>query len=172
MTLLSFPLGAVPDNTAPLPVQIMMEMFEQPIHFHPWCAKLTGSAIAGLWLSYALRRTQRLLDPGYFMDDLDAPADAAVEPDQAWFLAPVDDVTQETGMSKFEQQSAKRVLRNMQLLDERLQGLPAQKEYRVNTPLLMTQLQSVIQERQSARRAAQPPATRSYGSRHTHRGGQ
>ncbi len=148
-----FPLGAaLPDNTAALPVQVMMEMFEQPIHFHPWCAKLTGSAVAGLWLSYALRRTQKLLDPGYFFDD-DAPQPEPVEPDQAWFVAKVDDVAMETGMSKFEQQTAKRVLRKMALIDERVQGLPAQKIYRVNMPLLMQSLQDLIQLRASQRKA-------------------
>ena len=145
------PLAAMPDTTAPLPVQVMMEMFEQPIHFHPWCAKVTGSAIAGLWLSYALRRTQKLLDPGYFFDD-EVQTPEPVEPDQAWFIAKVEDVSQETGMSKFEQQSAKRVLRKMTLIDERVQGLPAQKEYRVNMPLLMQSLQDMIQQRSQRRK--------------------
>jgi len=150
--LYQLPIGGVPEAMPALPVQVLMEMFEQPIHFHPWCAKLTGSAVAGLFLSYALRRTQRLLDPMYFGDEeTDAGWAQPVASDNAWFFASVEEVTQETGMSKFEQQTAKRVLRNLTVLEERLSGLPARKEYRVNTPLMMGLLQTFIQHRQERR---------------------
>jgi hypothetical protein len=138
---------ALPD----MPVQVMMEMMDQPIHFHPWCAKLAGSALGGLWLSYALRKTQRLLDPMTAWDDnlgMDRkPFPSAVAPEDAWFEAPVEKLTIEMGMSKFEQQSAKRVLKNLGLIEERFLGLPAIKEYRVNTPHMMGLLQAHIQSR-------------------------
>lgn len=110
------------------PVAVMLEMFEQPILFYPWAARIAGNAMAGLFLSYAIKHTQRILDDG-------GPSSAA------WFSAPVDEVLQETGMTRFEQQAAKRSLVACGLLETQQQGLPARKTYRVNLPRLMHQLE-------------------------------
>jgi hypothetical protein len=110
------------------PVAVLLEMFEQPILFYPWAARIAGTAMAGLFLSYAIKQTQHLLDEG--------SASAG-----AWFDALVDDVQAETGMTRFEQQAAKRALVHCGLLESRQHGLPARKTYRVNLPKLMNELE-------------------------------
>lgn len=125
-----------PNAHPQLPVQVMLEMFDQPIHFHPWCARLTGSALAGLLLSLSIRKAQALIDPdGWGMN-----AQAAVDPQNAWFELAVNDVTSATGMSRHEQQAAKRALMSLGLLESRKQGLPAVTRYRLNMPRLMSEL--------------------------------
>lgn len=111
------------------PVAVMLEMFEQPILFYPWAARIAGNAMAGLFLSYAIKHTQRLLDDG------------GVPPAGVWFTAPVDEVQRETGMTRFEQQAAKRSLVACGLLESQQQGLPARKTYRVDLPRLMQELE-------------------------------
>jgi hypothetical protein len=135
-------LSAMPEATPPLPVQVLLDMFEQPIHFHPFCVRLTGSAMAALWLSWALRKTQAVMggEP-MTSDDLFSSAEmgyhVAASPGEAWFEAKVEDISTAMGMSKFEQQNAKRVLQTLGLLDVRKEGLPAKTLYRVNLPLMM-----------------------------------
>jgi hypothetical protein len=141
--------AAMPEATPPLPVQVMLDMFEQPIHFHPFCVRITGSAMAALWLSWALRKTQAVLggEP-MTSDDLFSSSGAdyhvAAAPGEAWFEAKVEDINQSMGMSKFEQQTAKRVLQNLGLLDVRKEGLPAKTLYRLNLPLMMDMITSRI----------------------------
>jgi hypothetical protein len=111
------------------PVAVMLEMFEQPILFYPWAARLGGSAMAGLFLSYAIKKMQALHDSGL---------DSQVE---AWFEAPVDEVQGETGMTRFEQQAAKRALMHCGLLQSKHVGLPARKQYQIDLPTLMRDLE-------------------------------
>jgi hypothetical protein len=136
-------LAAWPDANPQLPVQVLLDLFDQPIHFHPWCVRLTGSAMAALWLSWALRKTQAVLggEP-MSADDLFAANDyhVAAAPGEAWFEAKVEDLIDTMGMSKFEQQSAKRVLQNLGLLDMRKVGLPAKTQYRLHLPRMMEML--------------------------------
>lgn len=117
-----------PDADQMAPVAVMLEMFEQPILFYPWAARIGGTAMAGLFLSFAIKRTQQLLDEG-----LAAPS--------VWFAASVEEVQRETGMTRFEQQAAKRSLIACGLLESQQQGLPARKTYRVNLPRLMHELE-------------------------------
>lgn len=111
------------------PVAVMLEMFEQPILFYPWAARLGGSAMAGLFLSYAIRKMQALHDSGFDREAL------------AWFEAPVEEVQAETGMTRFEQQAAKRALTQCGLLRSKHVGLPARKLYQVDLPMLMRDLE-------------------------------
>lgn len=125
------PLAVIPGlpGDSMSPVAVMLEMFEQPILFFPWAARLGGSAMAGLFLSYAIRKTQALQD---------ATQDSQA---QAWFEAPVEEVQAETGMTRFEQQAAKRALTQCGLLHSRHAGLPARKLYQIDLPTLMRDLE-------------------------------
>ena len=142
-------LSAMPDVTPPLPIQVMLDMFEQPIHFHPFCVRITGSAMAALWLSWSLRKTQAVMG-GEPMTSDDLFSNSGVDyhvaaaPGEAWFEAKVEDINMAMGMSKFEQQTAKRVLLNLGLLDVRKEGLPAKTLYRLNLPLMMDMITNRI----------------------------
>jgi hypothetical protein len=112
-------------------VGVMLEMFETPILFYPWAARLTGTAMGGLLLCYLLKRTQAELD--------NSPA---AGPDAIWIEAPVDHVQAETGMTRFEQQAAKQALSKTGLLHSAHKGLPARKLYRLDLPRLMHELEA------------------------------
>lgn len=120
---------AAPDGYA-MPLTVMLEMFQQPISFYPWAARIGGSAMAGLWLCYAMRCTQSLLDER-----------GGSNPDALWFEAPVEEIQEQTGMTRFEQQSAKRCLMQTGFLESRHVGLPAKKMYRLDLPKLMRELE-------------------------------
>jgi hypothetical protein len=129
-------------TAATLPVQVMLEMFDQPIHFHPWCARLTNSALAGLLLSLTIRKAQAIIDPeGWGFDN----NNAAVKPEDAWFELSVEEINKATGMSRHEQQAAKRTLVTLGLVQSRKAGLPAITQYRVNMPRLMADLEASLQ---------------------------
>ena len=130
--------AATPVST--LPVQVMLEMFDQPIHFHPWCARITQSALAGLLLSMCLRKAQAMMDP----DGWGIEGARGVLPEDTWFELPVDEVTRVTGMSRHEQQAAKRCLAALGYLESCKKGLPAVHLYRVNMPRLMSELEASL----------------------------
>ena len=110
-------------------VGVMLEMFEVPILFYPWSARIAGTAMGGLFLCYMLKRTQAELDHG-------------MVPAECWIDATVEHVQSETGMTRFEQQSAKRALTELGLLQAVHKGLPAKKKYRLNLPKLMEELEA------------------------------
>jgi len=124
------PLFQVAPEGHSMPLTVMLEMFQQPISFYPWAARIGGSAMAGLWLCYAMRCTQSMLDEH-----------GSSNPEHLWFEAPVEDIQEQTGMTRFEQQSAKRSLMQTGFLESRHVGLPAKKLYRLDLPRLMRELE-------------------------------
>ncbi|MBK6744845.1 MAG: hypothetical protein IPG66_18570 [Hydrogenophilales bacterium] len=82
---------------------------------------LTGRVTAGLMLSQALYWTRILADQ---------PAR------QGWFWKTRDDWRNETGLSRREQDSARRTLKGLGLWQERLVGMPARVWYRVDLDAL------------------------------------
>lgn len=127
--------------TSKLPAQLMLELFDQPIYFFPWAARLTGSAMAALWLSYGLKETQKLMGDDY-MDGAELFAGSqsrkpVVSMEDCWFEARVEVVAAFMGMSRWEQQTAKKALKEIGVLEERNLGLPAKKTYRIHMPQLL-----------------------------------
>ena len=111
-----------PVNTSAEPAQfnmnhaLMLEMFREPITFHPTYVEITGSVTAALMLSYACYTSDRMLND-QMQGDL---------PDfDGWLHKSQDDWTRDTGLSRRELEGARRRLREMGLLQEKRAGAPA-----------------------------------------------
>ena len=89
---------------------LMLEVFREPITFHPTYVEFTGSVTAALLLSYACHTSDRLNDeyPGF----------------DGWFHKRQEDWTRETGLSRRELESSRQRLRALGLLEEKRAGAP------------------------------------------------
>lgn len=99
---------------------LLLDIFDEPIVFHRAYVPITGSALAALFLSYAVYSTEHL------------PLEA-----DGWFKKSSEEWLKETGMTRFEQQSARRILRDKGILIERRYGLPAELWFKVRTDFLL-----------------------------------
>jgi hypothetical protein len=95
---------------------LMLEVFREPITFHPTYVEITGSVTAALFLSYACYSFDRMLNDQMISDlpDFDG-----------WLHKSQEDWTRDTGLSRRELESARRRLREMGLLQEKRVGAPA-----------------------------------------------
>jgi hypothetical protein len=118
---------------------LVMEIFDLPITFHRCLVRVTGSVTAALMLSQALAWTEEL------------------EPElDGWILRSQSDWAEETGLSRWEQQTARRVLRNCGLLEELKVGMPARLWFRVNRQRLSTALRELSKLREKTRYLSGP----------------
>lgn len=101
---------------AAITTELLLQVFDAPVSFHRCLIPLTGSVTAALLLSQALTTTLEL----------------APEQD-GWFLMSREAWTAHTGLSRWELETARRVLRAAGFLEERRAGLPARLYYRVCT---------------------------------------
>ena len=100
--------------------ELLLEVMEEPICIHRCLLTLTKSITAALMLTYA----------NYQMQDLPPEADG-------WFAKSQDDWLTELGLSRFEQEGARKILRNMGVLEEKRVGMPAKLHFRVNGQKLL-----------------------------------
>ncbi|MGH8671896.1 MAG: hypothetical protein ACREUA_07655 [Burkholderiales bacterium] len=107
---------------------LLLDVFDEPILFHRCYVGITGSVTAALMLSNAVNAAE-LLD-----DDNDG-----------WFSKTQDDWNRDTGLSRAEQASARRALRQLGVLEECKQGMPAQLYFRVNAGVLYELLNAQAQ---------------------------
>lgn len=105
--------------------QLLLDVFDAPVSFHRCLVPVTGGITSALLLSQAIW-TSQWLEPA---------ADG-------WFLRSQDEWTQETGLSRWEQESARRVLRRSGLLEERRIGMPARLWFRVRPDAVWRALQA------------------------------
>lgn len=89
-------------------------LMDKPVSYHADFAKVLGSVTAGLFLSQAIYWTGK-----GFMED-------------GWFYKSREEWKNELGMSRKEQETARKKLRNEGVLEEHLRSLPARIYYRVN----------------------------------------
>lgn len=101
-------------ETQDITTELLLAIFDLPVSFHRCLVPITGGVTAALMLSQAIWTTQ-VLDPS---------ADG-------WFIRSQDQWTEETGMSRWEQETARRDLRRAGLLRERRVGMPAKLWFRV-----------------------------------------
>jgi len=97
----------------------LLQLLDRPIAFHRCFVTLTGSVTAALMLSQALYWQQR------------------AKSDDGWWFKTRDDWTEETGMSRREQEGARKKLRNLGILREDLRGVPATLWYKVDETRLL-----------------------------------
>lgn len=100
--------------------ELLLEVMEEPICIHRSLLTLTKSITAALMLTYA----------NYQMQDLPQESDG-------WFCKSQDEWQAELGLSRFEQEGARKVLRDMGVLEEKRVGMPAKLHFRVNGQKLL-----------------------------------
>jgi hypothetical protein len=101
---------------------------ERPIAYHASLAKAFGSATAGILLSQLLYWMPRSTD------------------EDGWVWKTREDIYEETALSRYEQESARKVLRDAGVLQEQRMGMPARMHFRVNMKRLTEMLASYWEE--------------------------
>lgn len=105
----------------------VFRIMDRPIAFHRCFVDLTGSVTAALFLSQALDWQHWLpKEPG------------------GWWLKTREDWTEETGLSRREQETARRKLKEIGVLEEKRAGRPAKLLYRVNRGQLNALLNAMV----------------------------
>ena len=94
---------------------LLLDILDEPIVFHRSYVPIAGGITAALFLSYA----------GYACEDLPQEHDG-------WFTRTQAEWERDTGLTRREQETARRLLRERGLLEERRVGMPAVLWYRVN----------------------------------------
>ena len=127
----SFPIAS--GNLDPVAGSIthLLKLLDRPIAFHRCFVTLTGSVTAALMLSQALYWQRRCKDP------------------EGWWYKTRDDWAEETGLSRYEQEGARKRLRKLGVMQEHLRGVPATIWYRVNEERLLEGLSKAAQKKPS-----------------------
>lgn len=100
----------------------VLKVLDRPIAFQRHFVTLTGSVNAALMLSQAVYWSQRTTLP------------------DGWFYKTQPEWEEETGLTRYEQEGARKILKGTGLLTERLSGVPATVHYRVDAELLQSSL--------------------------------
>ncbi len=117
------------ERSIPDPViELFQDTLDRPIAFHPVFVDLTGSVTAGLLLSQAVYWTKRV-------------------PVGGWFYKTIKQWQEETRLSRYEQEGARKILRQFSFWHEELRGVPAQMYYQVDIAALYDELLSVKEEK-------------------------
>jgi hypothetical protein len=101
-----------------------IELFDRPIAYHRCFVTITGSVTTAVLLSQAVYWNNR-----------------ATLPD-GWFWKTQDEWFDETGLSRWEQEGARKVLKKMGILNEKLEGIPAKLYYQINVKKLLELIQN------------------------------
>jgi len=99
---------------------MLLDIFDEPIIYQRAFVSLTGSAVTALFLSYAVYTTERL------------PREEG-----GWFRKTGEEWKSETGLTRFEQQTARRILLERDILLERRAGLPAELWFKIRVDFLL-----------------------------------
>jgi len=103
---------------------LLLQLFDLPVSFHRCLVPITGGVTAALMLSQAIWTTQEL-DPAW----------------DGWFSKSQDQWTDDTGLSRWEQETARRALRNAGFMEERRAGMPSKLWYRLRPAQVWSALQ-------------------------------
>ena len=104
-------------------ITVLQDILDRPIAFHRVFVKVTGSVAAALMLSQAMYWSQRTRSNG-----------------EGWFYKTRDQWEEETGLSRYEQENARKTLRRFSFWKEELRGVPAQMHYRIDMTALSEEL--------------------------------
>ena len=105
--------------------ELLLEVFDLPVSFHRCLVPIAGGVTAALMLSQAIWTTQTI-----------APAA------NGWFSKSQDQWTDETGLTRWEQETARRALRSAGFVEERRVGMPAKLWFRVRPEVVWRALQA------------------------------
>lgn len=99
---------------------------DRPIAYHPLFAKLCGGVTAGIFLSQLFYWAGKEKDP------------------DGWTYKTQADFTEETGLTRWEQERARQSLKASGVLEEKRKGIPATMHYKINFDALTTLLESNV----------------------------
>lgn len=111
---------------------LLLDVFDEPIVFNRAFVGITGSATAALFLSYTIYTIERL------------PPE-----NEGWFEKTHEQWHEETGLTRFEQRNARRILVNLEILIERRVGMPARLLFKIRADRLIELLTIQSNERWS-----------------------
>ena len=94
--------------------ELLLQVFDLPVSFHRCLVPITGGVTSALMLSQAIWISQGVEQSA-----------------QGWFARSQGQWAEETGLSRWEQETARRALRGAGFLEERRVGMPAKLWYRV-----------------------------------------
>lgn len=126
-------MKSVDDDFPALTPNLVMDIFDLPVAFHRSLVTITGSVTAALMLSQAITWTEML----------------APEAD-GWFSKSQAEWAEETGLSRWEQMTARKLLRACNLLEERKSGIPPKLWFRVNKHHLWQALRAASERSEPA----------------------
>lgn len=98
--------------------KVLKQVLSRPIAFHRIFASVGGGATEGLFLSQAYYWSQHTKDP------------------DGWFYKTFDEWFDETALTRREQETARRALKQLNILEEKRKGVPARLYFRVNSDRL------------------------------------
>lgn len=101
---------------------------DRPIAFHREYARLGAGITGALLLSQAVYWSKRTSNA------------------TGWFYKTQEEWTEETALSRHEQETARKRLKSLGILEEKKQGIPCRCFYRVNTEALISALQTSMPE--------------------------
>jgi hypothetical protein len=129
--------------------QLLLDVFDLPITFHRCLVSVCGSVTAALLLSHAITTTQEA-QAGHFGDNARDVVDG-------WFTLSQDQWHRETGMTRWEQETARRLLRQAGFLIERREGMPARVWFKVDKAAVVRALRKQAASNVSRTRPPRPP---------------
>jgi len=109
-------------------IDTIKQLIDRPIAFNPAFARLTGSINAALMLSQAFYWSQKTSDP------------------DGWFWKTQNEWQVETCLQRYEQETARKRLVSLGILEEKKQGIPARLFFRVNMANIVALLTSTETE--------------------------
>ena len=109
--------------------ELLLAVFDMPVTFHRCLVPVAGGVTAALMLSQAIWLTETV-DPA----------------SDGWFMCSQEQWAQETGLTRWEQETARRALRRAGLLVERRLGMPAKLWFRVCPGAVMRALQASVDQ--------------------------
>ncbi|OQC17867.1 hypothetical protein [Candidatus Skiveiella danica] len=107
--------------------ELLLAVFDMPVSFHRCLVPVAGGVTAALMLSQAIWITETLESAS-----------------SGWFMCSQEQWTQETGLTRWEQETARRALRRAGLLVERRLGMPAKLWFRVCPDAVLRALQASV----------------------------
>ncbi|WP_369063373.1 hypothetical protein [Burkholderia gladioli] len=127
-------------NTEQLPpefsARMLLTVFDAPLFIRRNFVDITGSITAALMLTYAV--------------DLYSSHEPVVTPDRdGWFKLTAEEWQRETGMTRSEQATARRALRERGLFEEQRVGMPARVLTRVDFDVLGAAMQADSESREA-----------------------
>jgi hypothetical protein len=105
----------------------IISLLDRPIAFNPVFARIGGSAASGVMMSQAWYWTARTKDA------------------DGWFFKSMEEWTTETGLSRSEQETARKNLQARGLMDYEKRGMPARMYYRVNKSAVLDAIKALHQ---------------------------